>query len=788
MTDRQDATGKTDTAASSHADPWDVVQVIDRLEVGPVRLEPDRLIAPYRVERGGEVAETELVYRYEEEVFDPADPTSQNLAALVGAQVALNYGLSAREIVLRGPFEDADRRFLEAMAEGTAREIYVKKFLEPNPFLTAEAAALPALKREKYLRSVLLFPDAGPRREDPGARWKTHPGRIAVLASGGKESLLSYALLKEIGLETHSIFINESGRHWYTALNAHRHLKAEEPQTTSRVWTTSDRVFSWMLRHLPFVRSDFAEVRSDQYPIRLWTVAVFLFGAIPVLRKRGIGRIVIGDEYDTTMRATRHGIPHYDGIYDQSRYFDDELSRYYRRKGWPLSQFSVVRPISELLVEKVLVSRYPDLQRHQVSCHATHTDKERVYPCGRCEKCRRVVGMLLAVGADPANCGYSPKRIESCLKALAVKRVRQETAAAEHLAFLLHGKGLLPGGASGIGRIRERPEIEQVRFHPEKSPPNWVPLDLRKPILKILLQYASGAVERRGRVWAPVDPFTSPEFLTPYPFDSAAAAGRGAAGGYLLAELTWPAAEARFKETDTALLPVGAIEQHGPHLPVDVDAWDADHLCRLVAAACSDPKPLVLPLIPYGVSYHHQDFAGTIGISPETLSRLVYDVGVAAARHGITKIIIVNGHGGNTPTLQLAAQLIHRDAHVFACVETGETSDEAIAPLITTKGDVHAGEIETSTTLATRPELVDMSKAESWVPSFSSQYLDFSSSQSIEWYTHTAKISPSGVMGDPTQASKEKGEKIWKLMASHLQAFVEKLKGMSLDEIYQRKL
>ena len=71
---------------------------------------------------------------------------------------------------------------------------------------------------------------------------------------------------------------------------------------------------------------------------------------------------------------------------------------------------------------------------------------------------------------------------------------------------------------------------------------------------------------------------------------------------FLLGELTWPDAQQRFEDVDIALLPVGAIEQHGPHLPLDTDAFDADYLAKAVARACSDPRPVVLPLIPYGVS------------------------------------------------------------------------------------------------------------------------------------------------------------------------------------------
>lgn len=775
----------------SGEDPWSELVVLDRLEVGPITLEPRRLTAPYRVVRGGEVATNELVYRYEEDVFEPGDERSANLAAMIAAQVALNYGLFAREIVFRGPFDEADRRFLADMAENTAREITVKKFLEPNPFLAGSAAHLPAVRRDRYLVAELVFPDPKPAEE---RAWGGDPRRAAVLSSGGKDSLLSFGVLEEIGVETHSVFINESGRHWYTALNAFRHLRETRPETTTRVWTSSDRIFSWMLRHLSFVRPDFASVRADIYPVRLWTVAVFLFGALPVLRKRGLGRLIIGDEYETTVRLSHQGIPHYDGLYDQSRWFDDALSRYYRRKGFALSQFSLLRPLAELTIQKILVERFPELQRHQVSCHAAHVEGDRVRPCGRCEKCRRIVGMLVALDQDPARSGYAPEQVRHCLDELVHKNIHQESIGAQHLASLLVAKGLLPPDARGLGPVREHEEIKKLRFHPEKCPPNWIPLDLREPVLRIFSEHTEGAIERRGRVWAPIDPFHSAAFRAPYPFDAPAAraakaaGAAAAAGGFVLGRLSWPEAKRRFAEVDIALLPVGATEQHGPHLPLDVDAWDAEELCRRVAIACTDPKPLVLPLIPYGVSYHHDDFPGTLSISPQTLSRLVYEVGISAARHGITKLVIVNGHGGNAATLQLAAQLINRDAHIFCCVDSGETSDHDIGKIVATPGDAHAGEIETSTTLATRPELVDMSRAERCVPEFSSQYLDFTSQRGVEWFAPTVRMSSTGIMGDPTKASKEKGEEIWRIMTENLCEFVEELKRVALDEIFERRL
>ena len=777
-------------------DPLFVLGVIDRLEVGPVKVEPRRCRAVYRVFHGGREDAMELIYTYGEDVFQPEEFGSLNLASMITAQVALNYGLFCREITFHGLFDKHDRRLIRDMATNTAREIYVKKFLEPNPFLTEGFSDLPRVKRESHLRARLLFPDAqgadGRRKGQSKTVWNTETTRHAVLSSGGKDSLLSFAILREIGCDVHPVFLNESGRHWFTALNAYRYFSVNVPGT-ARVWTNADRVFNWMLGHLPFVKKDHAAIRSDEYPIRLWTVAVFLFGALPILKKRGIGRLIIGDEYDTTSRVSLDGITHYDGLYDQSRYFDDAMTAYFRHKGWGITQFSILRSLSELLIEKILVERYPELQRYQVSCHASHMDGGTVRPCGKCEKCRRIVGMLMAIGADPVHCGYTQEQVGRCMKDLIQIGARHEDDAGEHLADMLQERGLLQRGAMGTFTPRKRPEIMKLRFDPERSPKEYIPSDLRGPLYAVFLEHAEGAVRRSGKKWvdfqAPIDSAREKaEHSGNHRLSGQEKTGMGALkSDYLLGEMTWPEAEKYFQLVDVALLPVGAIEQHGPHLPLDADAFDAEYLAREVAKACKRPRPLVLPLISYGVSYHHEDFSGTISLNPETLSKVVYDVGMSLARHGIVKLVIINGHGGNSPALHFAAQMINRDAHIFTCVDTGETSDPDIYAMTETPNDVHAGEIETSTTLATRSHLVALGEATKFIPKFSSRYLNFTSKRSVGWYAHVSKISPSGVLGDPTKGNREKGQKMWDLMIGNMVEFVEDLKGLSLEEIYQKR-
>jgi creatinine amidohydrolase len=278
----------------------------------------------------------------------------------------------------------------------------------------------------------------------------------------------------------------------------------------------------------------------------------------------------------------------------------------------------------------------------------------------------------------------------------------------------------------------------------------------------------------------------------PYPFEVQKQAPKGVASGskdsgYLWEKMTWEEIEEQLKVVDTAILPCGAIEQHGPHLPVDIDYFDATYMAKKVAATCSDPKPFVLPPIPYGVSYHHEEFKGTLSVTNDALSRFIYDIGMNLAKNGIKKLILLNGHGDNAPTLSYAAQMINRDAQIFVCVETGETSDIDLYDLIETPNDIHAGEIETSTTLAIRPEVVQMEKAVNETLNFGSNYLNYTSDRGVAWYVHTKKISNSGVMGDPTKATEEKGKKMWEIMIAHMVKFVEEIKRSKLEDLYQKR-
>jgi len=207
-------------------DPLDILDVINKMEIGPVKVEKNRIISPYKVIQDGKISSFDLIYRYQEDVFNPDEPQSVNLADMIAAQVAINYGLFCREMVFIGHFDKVDQKFIKDMMENTAREIFVKKFIEHNPFLVGDASHLSPVKRHSYLQARVVFEDSastslGEKVPPSSLPWKTDHSLHAVLSSGGKDSLLSFGLLREIKDEVHPIFINESGRHWFTALNGY---------------------------------------------------------------------------------------------------------------------------------------------------------------------------------------------------------------------------------------------------------------------------------------------------------------------------------------------------------------------------------------------------------------------------------------------------------------------------------------------------------------------------------------------------------------------------------------
>ena len=172
---------------------------------------------------------------------------------------------------------------------------------------------------------------------------------------------------------------------------------------------------------------------------------------------------------------------------------------------------------------------------------------------------------------------------------------------------------------------------------------------------------------------------------------------------YYLPHLTWPEVDELRQRTDTAILPFGAIEQHGPALPIGTDTLGVIAVSR---AAAREAQVLCAPVLFPGLSAHHMHFPGTITLTEDTFCRVVMEAATSLIAHGFRRILLANGHGGNEATLTYLAHRITREtggtALVFGITELRKIYLTAEID----KLDIHAGIGETSSMLYQQPQLV----------------------------------------------------------------------------------
>lgn len=230
----------------------------------------------------------------------------------------------------------------------------------------------------------------------------------------------------------------------------------------------------------------------------------------------------------------------------------------------------------------------------------------------------------------------------------------------------------------------------------------------------------------------------------------------------LLEEMTWPeVAEAITSGRTTVVVAVGAVEQHGPHLPLLVDAVRGDRLAVEVATRLGGA--LVAPTIRVGCSEHHMSFPGTITLRRNTLEAICLDYAVSLARHGFTRICFVPSHGGNFgPLAEMLADLraavapgCRVDAYtdLVGFMEFWQAGVRAHAPDLVERVGGHADIAETSEMLCLRPDLVRQDKvAVGHVQKFDDELMGRVFREGFR------AITPNGILGDARGATAEMGE------------------------------
>ncbi|MFJ9174475.1 creatininase family protein [Streptomyces sp. NPDC102360] len=246
---------------------------------------------------------------------------------------------------------------------------------------------------------------------------------------------------------------------------------------------------------------------------------------------------------------------------------------------------------------------------------------------------------------------------------------------------------------------------------------------------------------------------------------------------HLFAELSMAQVRERCSADSVAVLPVGAVEQHGPHLPLITDALVAEAASASAVDRRGEDLDLwLLPTLSYGRSVEHEWSAGTLSLSTSTFAAVLADLGRSVAAAGIRRLVLVNGHGGNSSEIQTMLRDLRR-AHgllTFAVNAFPPPEEDPFVGIEQGQG-IHGGAGETSLMLHLRPDLVDMDAAAPHLPRglAGNTHVRFAGSVSFGWLSDD--FGPDGYLGDPTKATADDGRRAFDAMTARL--------GEQLDEI-----
>jgi len=240
----------------------------------------------------------------------------------------------------------------------------------------------------------------------------------------------------------------------------------------------------------------------------------------------------------------------------------------------------------------------------------------------------------------------------------------------------------------------------------------------------------------------------------------------------LIAEMTWQEVQKLTQKTDAVIIPAGSTENNGPHLPLSLDFIVGYEMALRISEKTSIP---VAPPIPWGNSSLFSKYPGTIVIRSEVLMELMKDICKSLGRHGFRRFLILTPHLPNVWSFNIAGEAMRKEGYLVITIDWWRLQNKLCADLTEGKSfpTGHASELATSILMALRPDLVHWDRMKPEAPS-NPFYLKYSSQYPMLFmYNDMKQLSDSGSVGDPTKASKEKGEEIIRRCLKYLVEFCQ---------------
>jgi creatinine amidohydrolase len=250
---------------------------------------------------------------------------------------------------------------------------------------------------------------------------------------------------------------------------------------------------------------------------------------------------------------------------------------------------------------------------------------------------------------------------------------------------------------------------------------------------------------------------------------------------YLLTNMTWEEVEEALNTVKMAIIPVGAHEQHGPHMAESCDAVLATEMAKEVAERMY-PYVLVTPTINMGVSPHHLNFPGTISLKPDTLIAVLRDIVQSLKHQGIKKFLFLNAHGGNQATLGVASTVLSQEEEVeIYYAKTTSSAKESINQFIQSPIFGHSCEREVSEALYLAPYLVRPDKLTSGDFCEGGRYKQLRPGKAIQGFYRYEEMTKNGCIGDATKATREIGERIVTEATENIAESLRELLGIEVE-------